>query len=105
FSSRRRHTRSLRDWSSDVCSSDLHYGVAAGGVHTHAVDEFAHAEIRRQGEKSALRRIPAFRRRVLSEDTALVSRPSPHHPGDLCAHASLDLRFLSSSWARLDSRG
>src|SRR5690349_22592053 len=23
FSSRRRHTRSLRDWSSDVCSSDL----------------------------------------------------------------------------------
>src|SRR6266496_816157 len=27
FSSRRRHTRSLRDWSSDVCSSDL---VAAG---------------------------------------------------------------------------
>src|SRR5260221_8288877 len=24
FSSRRRHTRSLCDWSSDVCSSDLH---------------------------------------------------------------------------------
>src|SRR5438874_6756888 len=23
FSSRRRHTRSLRDWSSDACSSDL----------------------------------------------------------------------------------
>src|SRR6267378_7005209 len=23
FASRRRHTRSLRDWSSDVCSSDL----------------------------------------------------------------------------------
>src|SRR6266704_4186009 len=35
FSSRRRHTRSKRDWSSDVCSSDLcrvpgcGYGVAA----------------------------------------------------------------------------
>src|SRR6266496_705287 len=27
FSSRRRHTRSLRDWSSDVCSSDLHGGA------------------------------------------------------------------------------
>src|SRR5207249_9620220 len=26
FSSRRRHTRSKRDWSSDVCSSDLHPG-------------------------------------------------------------------------------
>src|SRR5258707_2575387 len=28
FSSRRRHTRYWRDWSSDVCSSDLHF------VHT-----------------------------------------------------------------------
>src|SRR6266576_4766590 len=26
FSSRRRHTSSLRDWSSDVCSSDLQFG-------------------------------------------------------------------------------
>src|SRR5207249_2667675 len=26
FSSRRRHTRSKRDWSSDVCSSDLFFG-------------------------------------------------------------------------------
>src|SRR5438045_5585168 len=25
FSSRRRHTRCLSDWSSDVCSSDLHH--------------------------------------------------------------------------------
>src|SRR5215211_4632567 len=31
FSSRRRHTRSLCDWSSDVCSSDLLGGVAALG--------------------------------------------------------------------------
>src|SRR5437868_12430782 len=31
FSSRRRHTRSKRDWSSDVCSSDLM--AAAGGLH------------------------------------------------------------------------
>src|SRR3712207_8030587 len=30
FSSRRRHTRYWRDWSSDVCSSDL--GHAAGGA-------------------------------------------------------------------------
>src|SRR5699024_11880247 len=28
FSSRRRHTRSKRDWSSDVCSSDLTITVA-----------------------------------------------------------------------------
>src|SRR5699024_5674612 len=28
LSSRRRHTRSKRDWSSDVCSSDLIFGAA-----------------------------------------------------------------------------
>src|SRR5690606_41203891 len=33
FSSRRRHTRFSRDWSSDVCSSDL---VSATTVHTNA---------------------------------------------------------------------
>src|SRR5215475_14836331 len=31
FSSRRRHTRFSRDWSSDVCSSDLE-GLPAGGT-------------------------------------------------------------------------
>src|SRR5690625_7083055 len=34
FSSRRRHTRWPRDWSSDVCSSDL--GAAAQGKHLWA---------------------------------------------------------------------
>src|SRR5438874_13216128 len=38
FSSRRRHTRSLRDWSSDVCSSDLIVGSgAAGGMAAHVL--------------------------------------------------------------------
>src|SRR3712207_7025655 len=32
FSSRRRHTRYWRDWSSDVCSSDLGAVVAEGAV-------------------------------------------------------------------------
>src|SRR5699024_11891975 len=34
FSSRRRHTRSKRDWSSDVCSSDLEEctGTSTGNV-------------------------------------------------------------------------
>src|SRR5260221_9758847 len=36
FSSRRRHTISLCDWSSDVCSSDLRGGIMD-------IDEFAHA--------------------------------------------------------------
>src|SRR5437899_8198180 len=34
FSSRRRHTRCLSDWSSDVCSSDLpDVGAAGKGKH------------------------------------------------------------------------
>src|SRR5699024_2639460 len=32
FSSRRRHTRSKRDWSSDVCSSDLTADILGGGL-------------------------------------------------------------------------
>src|SRR5256884_9642653 len=31
FSSRRRHTRCSRDWSSDVCSSDLDLACVASG--------------------------------------------------------------------------
>src|SRR2546421_2290504 len=38
FSSRRRHTRSDRDWSSDVCSSDLIEGLAQYGK-LHPVQE------------------------------------------------------------------
>src|SRR5699024_12007112 len=33
FSSRRRHTRSKRDWSSDVCSSDLPDCIIEKDVH------------------------------------------------------------------------
>src|SRR5690606_39788870 len=40
FSSRRRHTRFSRDWSSDVCSSDLdRYGDIWGGfILKHLAD-------------------------------------------------------------------
>src|SRR5438034_3593600 len=38
FSSRRRHTRSLCDWSSDVCSSDLASSSAAAMPARSAAD-------------------------------------------------------------------
>src|SRR5699024_5417985 len=49
FSSRRRHTRSKRDWSSDVCSSDLllvvileaQVGAEGGDSETLLLGEFA----------------------------------------------------------------
>src|SRR3712207_8719160 len=40
FSSRRRHTRYWRDWSSDVCSSDL-VGLAADLVDLVDIDDAA----------------------------------------------------------------
>src|SRR5207245_8237827 len=42
FSSRRRHTRCYRDWSSDVCSSDLALLVAK--MYDEAADELRYAQ-------------------------------------------------------------
>src|SRR5438034_6384392 len=44
FSSRRRHTRSLCDWSSDVCSSDL--GVLATILSVLAANYFLTEQLR-----------------------------------------------------------
>src|SRR5204863_5536545 len=63
FSSRRRHTRSLRDWSSDVCSSDLPLerafagalGIGGGGIDPgHAVVVIAETELGRDHHRIAL---------------------------------------------------
>src|SRR2546429_6300744 len=42
FSSRRRHTRCSRDWSSDVCSSDLVGGMAERVLPTACALELIH---------------------------------------------------------------
>src|SRR5262245_62667123 len=53
FSSRRRHTRCLSDWSSDVCSSDLTPGDGIqGGVRCGA----SRNRSRETEQESALRR-------------------------------------------------
>src|SRR5258705_13648287 len=66
FSSRRRHTRCLSDWSSDVCSSDLHSQHADRGPRAGA--SVARADVRgaagersgegRVGEKCGFRWVP-----------------------------------------------
>src|SRR6266849_3678675 len=67
FSSRRRHTRSTRDWSSDVCSSDLvdpglcfaedifgdQFTIKSGTVHRFAVETGALEPIAASLEKFA----------------------------------------------------
>src|SRR5207249_7205545 len=45
FSSRRRHTRSKRDWSSDVCYSDL---VGVAGARNDLLEEVPGDVVRRQ---------------------------------------------------------
>src|SRR5438067_12284747 len=55
FSSRRRHTRSKRDWSSDVCSSDLARTLSGEFGQDHQARRFAHvvgrSEERRVGKE------------------------------------------------------
>src|SRR5437868_11295823 len=60
FSSRRRHTISKRDWSSDVCSSDL-IDVDIAAVFEEIVDEGA-------DEKSAPPRLGRFADENRSEE-------------------------------------
>src|SRR3712207_8709729 len=84
FSSRRRHTRYWRDWSSDVCSSDLgrlgldgHRHDRRGAVSVVAVLilwEIAAASGSARGQNSGLRR--SEERRVGKE---CRSRWSPYH--------------------------
>src|SRR5438105_15316832 len=60
FSSRRRHTRSTRDWSSDVCSSDLmsasscwcSRSTAAAGAGQKQIASHTIAKPRHEGTKT-----------------------------------------------------
>src|SRR5690606_39985405 len=47
FSSRRRHTRFSRDWSSDVCSSDLYF-TQQGGVGYAFLRKAEHSGLARE---------------------------------------------------------
>src|SRR2546422_7909329 len=84
FSSRRRHTRCSRDWSSDVCSSDLVAEVDSllarerGGRRSAfeidgAIDERVHPRLRRHLDPLDMR---SEERRVGEEGR---SRGSPYH--------------------------
>src|SRR6266513_4818077 len=58
FSSRRRHTRSKRDWSSDVCSSDLLLRTAPAAAGADALlDEQPAPQVALVGTRSEERRV------------------------------------------------
>src|SRR4051794_41240456 len=54
FSSRRRHTRWTGDWSSDVCSCDLHHLRARCAVGRGGHDEDQSRRIRRHTERETV---------------------------------------------------
>src|SRR3712207_9033050 len=66
FSSRRRHTRYWRDWSSDVCSSDLHSSRALILVYSAHANRSPH--VRREVERAASADLPVIPFRVRSEE-------------------------------------
>src|SRR5690349_18175713 len=67
FSSRRRHTRSLRDWSSDVCSSDL---------NSTATPAMRVARIRRSCTSSAVSALRAWTSTLWKSAPTSSTRPS-----------------------------
>src|SRR5260221_8144142 len=69
FSSRRRHTRSLCDWSSDVCSSDLGgLGPTQDDVTREALAAVAGVPLERSDELVAeIRGFFERRRRVMAD--------------------------------------
>src|SRR6266702_6230734 len=84
FSSRRRHTRWPRDWSSDVCSSDL---PAPGPA---AVEEFLHRRIAGQFEDAGGRAVRVYAPPDETEAGRLDRVP---HGGEVTAgiaHAAAD---------------
>src|SRR3712207_7368879 len=88
FSSRRRHTRYWRDWSSDVCSSDLVDGPAAMASATDPEQMAKWAEEFRLGPDETLEGVLAHYEEVARRTDELVrtipdldaSHPLPEAP-------------------------
>src|SRR6266508_6278465 len=74
FSSRRRHTRWPRDWSSDVCSSDLCWPTGATRMKSGWVDKDAQAIVDRHARQGVSRDLAlrVYTTRLLGHDPKLV---------------------------------
>src|SRR5476651_2830678 len=81
FSSRRRHTRYWRDWSSDVCSSDLtacgvHDGASRHqGEHQDAAGAARRSEERRVGKECRSRWSPYHEKKKNYQHNELIQTP------------------------------
>src|SRR5690606_40371470 len=88
FSSRRRHTRFSRDWSSDVCSSDLHF------VRRNEVEVARDGLLQGRGRHGEFQRIAGI---VLAEQ----SRDEATRKGVAAAHAVDELNLVRSEERRV----
>src|SRR5947207_3920245 len=103
FSTRRRHTRSLCDWSSDVCSSDLTPAVnlatvlsaARSKIFTLASRRVASATVTRS-HRTVTKLITHCQAKKLCTvgDTNANTRRSEEHTSELQSHSDLVCRLL-----------
>src|SRR5262249_59318314 len=94
FSSRRRHTRLVSDWSSDVCSSDLTHPYSAGAL-VSTVDDLARwqAALDKDGLLSSESRKRMWTPVTLPDGTPTRYR-SEEHTSELQSLTNLVCRLL-----------
>src|SRR5690606_39953426 len=67
FSSRRRHTRFSRDWSSDVCSSDLNKLVVITGLSGSGKSSLAFDTLYADGQRRYVESLSSYARQFLGK--------------------------------------
>src|SRR5436309_14848657 len=102
FSSRRRHTRFSRDWSSDVCSSDLCWAVAliTVGITGWALVVWIGRYEPVEQNAAANRRATGWRQPFL-RTVAWINRQGPW----VTAVASIAIAVVSLTLARQSNEG
>src|SRR5699024_8246380 len=93
FSSRRRHTRSKRDWSSDVCSSDLHLDAAGEVENFHAERALVRSRARLDYEQTH----QALMKGQLHSSIALLPEVGQLRQASSLRRHAISLRLLSQS--------
>src|SRR6266496_6375347 len=94
FSSRRRHTSSLRDWSSDVCSSDL-VGHERGAEVGHACFGVTHRRWRIAFDRPKV---------ALSIDKRFAHRPQLRHMDEGGVDYCFAMRMIITAGVAADFR-
>src|SRR2546422_5129225 len=79
FSSRRRHTRCSRDWSSDVCSSDLFRRAVRQFLKGHAYAAADWSDLVAALERASGRKLKHWRSEERRVGKECRSRWSPYH--------------------------